>query len=313
MKNGSSSFGPDVRRVKAQRLLFMMALAIAFASLLFLNRSARLQTNITIDSTRPEQNLTLGKLVFVRTYMVFMGVSPVLTTCNADGTNQTGLTSFPPYGPDGPTWSPDGGKIAFGSNGDIHVLNTVGGAVVNLTNTASPTETDPSWSVTGKIAYENANQIWMMNDDGTNQIQFSGITAPSPTDPAWSPDGSKLAFASGGHIYVVNANGTGQVPVTSGAGVDRSPTWSPDGLRIGFSRTGSSIFVINLNGTNEINLSGGGDDREPAWSLDGAKIAFVRGGGTFTGIYLMNPDGGNQVLVIADALVSLGNVNRSPA
>lgn len=313
MKNGSSSFGPYGRRVKALRLLFVTALAIAFASLLFLNRSASLQANITVDSSRPEQNLTLGKLAFVRTYMVFMGINPVMTTSNADGSNQTGVTSFPPYGPVGPSWSPDGGKIAFGSNGDINVLNTVGGGFVNLTNTASPTESDPSWSMTGKIAYENAFQIWVMNDDGTNQMQFPGINAPSPSDPSWSPDGSKLAYASGGHIFVVNANGTGEAPVTSGAGVDSSPTWSPDGLRIAFGRSGSSIFVINLNGTNEINLSGGGADQEPAWSLDGAKIAFIRRNATFTGIYLMNPDGGNQVLVVADVPGSLGSSVASPA
>lgn len=308
MKNISSSFGHDGRRVKAQWVLLVMVLA----TLLFLNRSASLQPSATSNSTSPEQNLTLGKLAFTRSVSFFMGGAIYLVTSNADGAGQMTWTDFPPYVPSQPSWSPDGSKIAFASNGEIYAVNISGGGVVNLTNSMS-SETDPAWSVTGKIAYEKGNQIWTMNSDGTNQMLFSSITRPVPTDPAWSPDGSKLAFTSGGDIYVINADGTGELPVTSGAVTDRDPSWSPDGLRIAFSRDGSGIMVINLNGTNELNLSGGANDREPAWSLDNAKIAFVRKGTNVDGIYLMNPDGANQVRVIADVQMSLGNSNNSPA
>ncbi len=302
-----SSAGQNGSRVQ----VWWVIVVITLAGFLFLSRSAQLQPNATPDSPAPDQNLTLGKLAYAKSVSFFMGGAIYLFTSNADGTGETARTEFPPHLPTQPSWSPDGNKIAFASFNEIFAVNISGG-IVNLTNSMS-SETDPSWSSTDKIAYENLGQIWTMNGDGTNQAPFSAITRPTPTDPAWSPDGSKLAFVSGGDIYVINANGTGEVPVTTGTATDSDPAWSPDGLRIAFGRAGSSIFVINLDGSNELNLSGGADDREPAWSLDNAKIAFVKKGTNADGIYLMNPDGTNQVRAIADVQTSLGNRNNSPA
>jgi Tol biopolymer transport system component len=305
MMNSFCGFGQNGLRVKARWVLLVMALA-AFLSL---NSSAQLQPNTAPDSPAPDQNLTLGKLAYSKSVSFFMGGAIYLFTSNADGTDETGRTDFPPYLPSKPSWSPDGSKIAFASNDQIYTLNISGG-VVNLTNSVA-SGLDPSWSSTDKIAYESNGQIWTMNGDGSNQAPFTAITRPTPTDPAWSPDGSKLAFVSGGDIYVINANGTGELPVTTGAATASDPTWSPDGLRIAFGRSG--IYVINLDGSNEMNLSGFAFDREPAWSLDNAKIAFVRKGTNVNGIYLMNPDGTNQVRAIADAQTPLGNNNNSPA
>jgi hypothetical protein len=58
-----------------------------------------------------------------------------LLTSNADGTGSMNWTTYPPYAPVQPARSPDGGKVAFGSIGEIHVLNINGGGFVNLTNT----------------------------------------------------------------------------------------------------------------------------------------------------------------------------------
>lgn len=310
MKKNISHIAHALRRLKAQAILLLLMLA----ALLFLGQSARLQSGEDAPPEIAQQPLTLGKLSFARTVFIVAGANNFLYTSNADGTGQTSHTTFPPYAPVQSSWSPDGIKIAFGSIGDIHVFNTATNGFINLTNNSpTPSETDPAWSSTGKIAYERDNQIWVMNDDGTSQAAFSAITRPTPTDPAWSADGSRLAFASGGDIYVINANGTGEVQVTTGAGVDRDPTWSPDGSRLAFSRTGSSIFVINLNGTGELNISGGADDREPAWSLDDTKIAFVRKGTNVNGIYLMNTNGTSQVRAVADLQINRGHENNSPA
>jgi dipeptidyl aminopeptidase/acylaminoacyl peptidase len=133
-----------------------------------------------------------------------------------------------------------------------------------------------------------------MNADGSAQAQFPGITQPTPTGPSWSPDGAKLAFASSGDIWVINADGTNEHRVTVTATADIDPAWSPDGSKIVFGK-GTTIAVINADGTNEVPLTTGTNDRQPAWSPDGTKIAFTR-----DGINIMNPDGSSQIRIIAN-------------
>ena len=56
--------------------------------------------------------------------------------------------------------------------------------------------------------------------------------------PAWSPDGGKIAFVStrdgNPEIYVMNADGTGVVNLSTNAASDLGPAWSPDGTRLAF-------------------------------------------------------------------------------
>ena len=59
--------------------------------------------------------------------------------------------------------------------------------------------------------------------------------------PAWSPDGSKIVFSrrqeslGPGDLYIINADGTGEVRLTSDPGDERDPTWSPDGQTIAYT------------------------------------------------------------------------------
>src|SRR5205814_10212939 len=46
--------------------------------------------------------------------------------------------------------------------------------------------------------------------------------------PAWSPTGSRIAFASRGQIWVVDADGRNARALTRGAGERRDPSWSAD-------------------------------------------------------------------------------------
>ena len=62
--------------------------------------------------------------------------------------------------------------------------------------------------------------------------------------PAWSPDGRQIAFVRSYDIWVMNADGSEQRRLASGAARDRS-SWSPDGRTIAFDRRvgrGSSAY-----------------------------------------------------------------------
>jgi TolB protein len=103
--------------------------------------------------------------------------------------------------------------------------------------------------------------------------------------PAWSPDGRRLAFHREAHVYLINADGSGEVLVAAGG----LPAWSPDGSRIAFT-TSAGIAVASVDGSvlstpvrHEYLLDGERHSPlgvgKPVWSPDGSSIAFESFGG----------------------------------
>ena len=92
--------------------------------------------------------------------------------------------------------------------------------------------------------------------------------------PAWSPTGDRIAYSGMKdgqiNIYVIGADGRGNVQLTRDAGNNESPTWSPDGNMLAFSstRTGKSkIFIMTASGTDQRQLFDlPGEQTSPAWS-----------------------------------------------
>jgi TolB protein len=94
-------------------------------------------------------------------------------------------------------------------------------------------------------------------------------------EPAWSQDGTKLAYARGGEVYVANADGSAEKAV--GAGND--PSWSQDGAALAVSRADGlgirQIYVLQLgDGTSTQLTFGTANALLPAWSPDGQTIVF---------------------------------------
>jgi TolB protein len=126
-------------------------------------------------------------------------------------------------------------------------------------------------------------------------------------DPAYSPNGSRIAFegrrTGSGDIYVMNADGSGVLRLTTDPREDGQPAWSPDGNRIAFSRCGStncSIWIMTSAGANQHRITrsrGIGDlETDPAWSPGGHLIAFraIVPGGVCNQIWVMHPDGAGR-------------------
>jgi len=105
----------------------------------------------------------------------------------------------------------------------------------------------------------------------------------------WSPDGTRLAFAQEGRLFVMNADGSRLHPVspaTSNAQLV-DPTWSPDGRTILFSSDSEGTFEVyraDLDArrvsrvttcrTRACERSWG--DLSPSWSPDGSRVVFER-------------------------------------
>jgi TolB protein len=191
-----------------------------------------------------------------------------------------------------PDYSPDGRKIAFdgfqGSdpNDEIYVVNAGGGALTALTSCAGyPAgcfNSYPAWSPDGrKIAFIHGDdadadgnvineQVWVMAADGSNKTQLTSTDTDHDQTPDWSPDGRKLAFEAGGHIFTMRADGSHQTQLTFGDGFDFGTAWSPDGGRIAFVRNlgggGRPVFVMNADGSDQHQLTQGAPRQfVPAW------------------------------------------------
>ena len=121
--------------------------------------------------------------------------------------------------------------------------------------------------------------------------------------PTWSPDGSRIAFVSnrsGSYkLWLMNHDGTGLSPLTTGEGEERYPAWSPDGTKIAFSSTRSGnwdIWWLDVESAEAMQqltthrLS----DLAPAWSRDSEKIAFVSYRDFEYSLYTMKADGSDQ-------------------
>lgn len=231
-------------------------------------------------------------------YVVQGRGSKEIYVVDSDGENATRITS------DGsitlsPSWSPDGGRIAytsFRSGAPLLYERNLGTGADRLLSDRGGINITPSYAPDGRtVAFGTTvgghTEIATVGPDGLRQhTRGRGYENLSPS---FSPDGRRVAFVSDRlgqpQIYVMPLGGEPRLISEYGnRGYSTSPDWSPAGPVIAYHTRINGrmqIVAVDADGGRPRVLTNGNQNEDPSWAPDGRHLVFSSpdrdGGGLF--------------------------------
>lgn len=131
--------------------------------------------------------------------------------------------------------------------------------------------------------------------------------APSFYEPGIAPDGTEIAFVSGGDIWTVSAEGGAARLLIAHSAHESRPLYSPDGNHLAFNSNrngGLDIFVMDLR-TGDVRrvTNDAGSEELNGWSRDGEYIYFSSSAEDVAGthnVLRVRATGGTPMVVAGD-------------
>jgi Tol biopolymer transport system component len=199
-----------------------------------------------------------------------------LWVMNADGSGARRVTDQITGGTRS-AWSPDGRTLAFagtaGSASQLFTVSLAPGSTPQQLTSAPGGAASPSWSPTGRLAFVSGGDIYTTSP--ANPAAWTRLTHSTDrvTEPVWSRDGDRIVYVSGPQgstdLWIMNADGTGRHPLTTGGHNDEDACWSPDDSTIAFARgpgRGPRIWAVGSGGGEPHEISeGDGTEAQPSW------------------------------------------------
>ena len=128
----------------------------------------------------------------------------------------------------------------------------------------------------GLIAFSHVgSQIAVLGADGTETILTP--SGGNQTWPAFSPDGTRIAFVQGYHLWIMKANGgSAHAVAVTGNPYEGSPAWSPNATKLAYiNGTDGQIYTVPASGGTPTRITSGITEMAGIrWSPDGTKIVF---------------------------------------
>jgi len=197
-----------------------------------------------------------------------------------------------------PEWSPDNSRIAFHSfrtgNRDIFVITADGRTIDQVTNDPG-NDRVPDWSPDGNNIVFTSDRtgrfelfIASRENDNTDWSSPQQLTFDGGQGCKWSPDGSLIAYTSGGSLWTISPNGGDPVKIVSTEDPSISsrpafPVWSRDSQTIYFKAVDNeghiSFWSIPFQGETPKKLVIFDDPSKkylrPEWTTDGQRFYFT--------------------------------------
>ena len=222
---------------------------------------------------------------------------PAVYTMNATGEDRVQLSDC--HSDSRPAWSPDGTQIVYNHALKQGIRNLF---VVDIETFLAAQEAPPIKAEMIPEPDPEPEQEPEPEPDPEPEIAQKPEPEKDPhqtpdeeqekgeDDPPQAPSADPPTAAEGIQRLTISANH------------DIHPDWSPDGSKLVFTRESAplnaSVYVLDLFSRLQTRLTAeGGYSGYPCWSTDGTKIIFSSNRNGSLGIWMMDADGSNTVLI----------------
>jgi eukaryotic-like serine/threonine-protein kinase len=212
-----------------------------------------------------------------------------------------------------PTWSADGGTIYFDADGGIWAVGSTGGAPVRIYERAGGFMIHPDGRTILFIDASGRPRVGTIGDDSREfdlPDELRSLRGAIGEMIGFSPDGSRLAAAIGGDIWI------GAYPAGAfqrfASGSAMSGSWMPDSRRLVLAHqhdfnSWALSMLDTSDGSRRVFLASPDPILNPAVSPDGARLAYASGRTQWNLLEIGIPDGRVRTLLAA------GGVSWYPA